>query len=370
MIIYVFLLILFLSSFLFFNFLNEKNINIKSSSFGILFLGCALCILIGGFRWETGTDWNSYYFFFADNTTFEQFTKYNSFEIGWTFLNWVIKNVFPSYTIFLLFFHSFNIIITWIAVNRYNNIKQINIPLFYILYFAAHRGDIFATRQMLACAILFYAYSYVLEEKYLKFFLLIVIATCIHMTSIVFVITPLINKISLNKKKILFLICISILMCLRGRNLFISLFDFLGNIIPTGRLLGKIISYKNDKADISIIYIIRYLFFIPFFISKYKKGIFIYNKIFNTYLFGCLVFIITAGIMPVMQRFALYFTNFEALLICLYVNRLRNKNIRNYMILVFVFYACLKYIASFFGEYNNLYVPYYSIFNMGTREIY
>ncbi|GHU02621.1 hypothetical protein FACS1894147_04890 [Spirochaetia bacterium] len=55
---------------------------------------------MGGIRWGVGTDWNPYYSFFTAFKTWKQYNN-GTFEIGYSFLNYIIKNLTYSYTVFL-----------------------------------------------------------------------------------------------------------------------------------------------------------------------------------------------------------------------------------------------------------------------------
>ena len=366
--VYFFLLLVFFSSFFVLNFTFDRGIQKRISSYGFLFLGCVLCVFLGGFRWHTGTDWYSYSSFFIQNGSFSQFNN-GTFEIGWVILNWAIKKICSSYTVYLLIFHLLTVAINCIAVARYLKIAEFDISLFGFLYFTSHRGDIFATRQMLSCAILFLAFSFLIEKQNKKFFLFVLLACSVHMTSIVFIFAPYISKIKLKKFRVLLLIVLSVALCFYGRNILMKIFLFFISFLPAGRLLGKFVSYQNGVASISPVLIVRYLFFIPFLYFLYSNSSSTYKAFFNNYLVGCLLFIVTSGIMPVLQRFALYYTNFEAILICLYMRKLKLKRCKNFIICIFLSYACLKYVTSFFGEYHNLYVPYYSVFSYTEEPV-
>ena len=102
MILYSFSLMLFIFAFCC-NYLANDTIytkRVKVSAYGIIILALLLCVCIGGFRWETGTDWINYFSFFVNNSSWKSFSENNGFEVGWKILNFAIKQIYNDYTFF------------------------------------------------------------------------------------------------------------------------------------------------------------------------------------------------------------------------------------------------------------------------------
>ena len=67
-------------------------------------------------------------------------------------------------------------------------------------------------RQSLAIAILLYAFRFLMKEKYKKYYLFVFLAFLFHSSSIICIFLPLLKKLSTSKKRILYLIIVSVLL--------------------------------------------------------------------------------------------------------------------------------------------------------------
>ena len=60
-------------------------------------------LILGGIRWNTGTDWDPYYLYFETNDNWRNF-EFSGFEFenGYVLLNYLVKCISDSYSFFLL----------------------------------------------------------------------------------------------------------------------------------------------------------------------------------------------------------------------------------------------------------------------------
>ena len=64
------------------------------------FICFALLVFQDGFRWETGTDWDPYYYFF-ENLTLSITPEDSDFDIGYVLFSYLIRVFTDNYTVFL-----------------------------------------------------------------------------------------------------------------------------------------------------------------------------------------------------------------------------------------------------------------------------
>lgn len=372
--IYYIALFFFLITFIIknFSYSSELHTEICISAKGLSYLAFFLCVAIGGLRWETGTDWPSYLDFFEKNNTWDSFNSNPSFEIGWKILNFSLKRISCNYTFFLCCFHFLILLFTILSVNNFEKVVNFDVSFFYLLNFAARKGDFFATRQFLAMQIMLYSVSLLFLNKKKSYIFWGLIAVSIHITTIVIFILPFIQKLKLKKIHFILIISILFVFIIFGKKIFFSLIEKIIPMLPGGHLYGKVITYtnlyKNETERIGLFTLLRLIIFIPPIIFSYKKSSNFHKAVYNDYLLGICLYIICSNVMPILIRIPQNIINLEALALSIYFKSLKKTSYKYFMLIFIISYAVFKYIYSFYGEYSDLYIPYYSIFNKGIRQ--
>jgi hypothetical protein len=109
---------------------NGRGIRLLSR-WNVIVLLCIL-IILSGLRWETGADWQSYYIFFKINNTWNEY-KNGPFEILYAFLNYAVKTLFNSYSIFLLILGISTIVLKYASIEKVAVYPALT--FFYIIVF-------------------------------------------------------------------------------------------------------------------------------------------------------------------------------------------------------------------------------------------
>lgn len=146
-------------------FLDLSNIKKEHKNIFLCILG-SICILLSGIRWETGTDWAQYLNFFKNNDTFEEFNG-DVFEIGYTFLNYLIKSISSQYSLLLLSMSAIIVFLKYKCISLYAIFPLTSI----LLNFSNYTGDLFPVRQNIALAITFFSTIFIIRKNFLSFFL-------------------------------------------------------------------------------------------------------------------------------------------------------------------------------------------------------
>lgn len=70
----------------------------------LYFLSVSAVIICSAIRWETGADWESYYYLFSDAEEYwkGKYSESNQIEFGYVWLNYIINNINTHYTAMLL----------------------------------------------------------------------------------------------------------------------------------------------------------------------------------------------------------------------------------------------------------------------------
>ncbi|MGI5970908.1 MAG: EpsG family protein [Oscillospiraceae bacterium] len=149
-----------------------------------LLLIIAAPVLISAVRVNVGTDYYNYYVRFLWNQSAGLFGALANTEPLYSLLDFIGGRVFGAFWGSLLL--SAFVIHWFIILTLDYHKKDISIPLslffYYTLIFSVTLNGI---RQSIAFSIVFYAYRYIREKKFLKYFLFVLLATLFHNTSVI-----------------------------------------------------------------------------------------------------------------------------------------------------------------------------------------
>jgi hypothetical protein len=348
----------------------KTNIGIASIGKFNVFLLILITIILGGIRWETGTDWVNYYNFFHYNaSTWKDYHK--NFEISYNLLNFIINKYFNSYTLLLIIMSFFVIVL------RYNTIKLISVyPIMsYYLFFCDNIGGMFAVRQTLAISIVLTSIYYIHKKNKILFILITILAISFHLSMIIWFISyPLYHK-KINSKTMILLFIIATGIGMLGTKLLIFLVE--GTIVKfsiSGHIASRIQTYilgKYNDGSFSVFRMIlsfvkRVIFVVLFLILRpriIQKSVYA-NGLLNIYLVSNVIYSLFAfneAFAP-MARVVTVFLFIETLLLPLILNLCKYNYTKYIIFLLFYLYGLMK-LNSNLSAYFDLYIPYRSIFN-------
>lgn len=351
--IFCFLLFLF-SIYENFHLLNYRVRNI------LLFLSFSGSVLLIGGRWETGTDWEMYYYVFTFNKNISDFTSLFSTEIGYALFNWVIRIFTNNYSIFI-FIHA--IVFYSFLLKSFNRLTKYPQTAFFF-YFCSNLGIVGANRQLIALVILLNGIAFLVEKKKKSYVSSIILAFSFHSTAIFGGLYYFLNKY-IAKKWILISLIVALFLGLSPLPL--KLFSSVGVLSShfsekTDAYLGS--TGRDNEYGLTVIGVFKRLFFFAFFmlirdhVLKFSKS---YNIMFNGYWLGLIIYLLFSSSLNVMvSRGSLYFNVMEALLLSSFLVLLKNPiNKLIYIIILLVISILLMYQS--IGEYPDLFDPYKGI---------
>ena len=338
----------------------------------LMLLICIFFIFLGGVRWNTGTDWNAYYYFFLEANTYSNaINSYDNFEWGYAVLNFLINDWTGSYTVFLL---SFSIITIYTKFLVLSDKLFLNYGLYSLfLYYCYYVGDIVSNRQLLATSLVFLSLIFVIKKKKINFILMIFIASLIHRTAIIcFILYPLFYM-RIEKKYLYFIYFFGMACGMMLHNFDISDFHipFLSNFSWFSTYQKKLDAYSelgmvtygdiDSNASIILGYIRKFLYIIPL-IFLYKKDQ-IKGGVLNICVVGSALYFIVGGLASDFRRFGVYFDIFEILLIPAIVYSVKSRNIRYALLFYFSILSLIKLFGYIFSFWE-LFDPFYTIFDI------
>lgn len=317
-----------------------------------------------GLRWQTGTDWETYLVHFEEiKTVSDVYYTVTGFEQGYSFFILIIKQLWTSYTAFLVIHALLYYMLVFSSFKKMSPYIFISLLVFY----ATTMGVMGSNRQLIALAICLFALRYVFTKNALKFFLLVGLAFMFHSSAILFVGYYFLNRDI--KKSLLFIILIAAFI-LGRTSLPFTIFSFVGENIG-GMGASKALYYTDivqeelSNKNLSILGFVKRMLFVGLFIYNYRAltaRVSYYKLIFNGYFVGLIIyFLFSSSILVLVNRGSLYFTVMEVLLLSSQFLLLKNKHLQVNGLLLLVIVTILLFFQSI-GGYDDLFLPYKGIF--------
>ncbi len=343
--------------------LNEAiNTNSKKKKI-FLFFSFILLVCVFGLRWETGTDWISYLSLFEMSDSWQSFLiSIIDIEVGYVFLNYLIRNITVNYTYFLLFHAAVMYFFIIYSLNKLTNYPQSTL----LLLFCSMLGMTGSNRQLLALSLCMFALTLLVKRKKIPFFGVVASAFIFHITSIFFSIYYFFNQ----KFKKLYLYGVIVLAYIIGKSQMpIMIFSFFGGI--SNYASSKTESYVDaskevlQSTELSLLGLLKRLFLVFIFIQlrdRISRKMPNYNLFLNGYIMGIVFyFFFSSTLLVMVSRGSLYFYIMEPLLLSSIIYILKNKIDKLLYILSIMILGIILMYQSI-SVYPDLFVPYKGIF--------
>lgn len=201
---------------------------IKQSKIQRNFLFCSLVLLLmifAGGRWSSWVvgydawifDYDSYHTIFDDYSDLISFlcTPYStSFgtEYGYLFLNALIHTFTDNYNYFLLIVNCLSV---WLLLLSFKK-NNIHYGLFLIMYFFVSRlyfqYNFTLMRQSIAMVIVWYAFHFLSNRKYIAYYLFVLIASSFHISALICLFIPFLSKLNIKLNHAIWFILVMLLI--------------------------------------------------------------------------------------------------------------------------------------------------------------
>lgn len=345
-----------------------KKVSIEAFYILYFIIGILLCL-----RQGQGTDYYNYYQIYKE---IEYFSNQSFLLVVarpdplYSMLNWVFIKIGLPYQLFVAFFSFTTMVIQWRFFRWICRGSCISLMVFYATIALPY--DFNAMRQGLTLAlVLGILFPLLLKRRFIKFYILCVLISLIHVSALICMLMPLIYKINLNKHTMAIIIVLCIAFVLSGAKLISHL--------PLPPIFLNRISYYTSSSSTQILAIInRVLLLIPLFLvpdSAYRKDKQL-TLLKNIIFLGFIVYTLFSFQDFIASRENVYFRVFEGYFLSyITLHRILKRNAAK----IFAYYCIIccmlftKEIASSMeqGRYENCNVftyPYFSIFD-DNKEI-
>lgn len=345
----------------------------------IILFFCSLFILLGGLKWNTGTDWNPYYFNFLNSVTYDRAVNSSSFEWGFSYLNYMVNSLTGSFTVFLCIFTFLTVYFKFRVLINHQFISYGLLGLF--IYYCYTIGDINSWRQAFAISIVLFSVFFIIKRKILPFFLCIIVASLFHRSAIICLGMYYLYAINLSKRNML-LIFLSgmgigiLLFNLKSSNLNIPFFSSIDAFSAYQEKLDAYndigqVSYGQVDSNLSnfLGYLRKALFIIPMILLVKKDDVKIY-RLMNIAVLGSVIYFVFGAIATDFKRLGGYFDIFDIILLPAILYGIENQKIRYLLIFVYALFMLLRLYTSLYNFWE-VYDPFITIFDFhNIRNLY
>jgi len=290
--------IIFFLIFMFFSVFDFIKIDDFTKKVLIFFLFIISSLFIG--TRTMGPDYTTYHSFYLllpkfQNlfSEFKYYTIISKFEPLYILTTGIFKAMNISFPVFHLIFTTAFCALFYFTITKYTK-YAFTASLIYISF--AYLSGWSAIRQFMAASIFFYAIQFLLNKRYLKYCILILIALLFHYSAIFLMLFVFVKDFWWNRSTYLMLIVGALLLYFSGLLAKISSFVFsFFPFLDSGKVDAWILN--NQDGIISTIFLlwISIILFILLNLNKFRR-IKNFNFYFNIYIFSLIAFIILSSL--------------------------------------------------------------------------
>lgn len=337
---------------------NRKKI--KTTTHCIIYIYfITLFIFISGFRWENGTDWESYLRIWDIN---EFITCIGEMEPGFILLNsfnhWLVNH----YSFHLLIMAIICIIPVAIINYKYSPYPIFSLFIWYVCNFA----HIFNVRQTIAISLIFCTIPFILKKKRNKFLFIIFLAALFHKASIIAIPMYWLWQIRINKKQYILILIICSFIAISLSNLITNLLLSMGGGIFEAQLNyylnegSNTFGQKYSPLQVLIRGIINRSFILIiglYLLDRLRKKSDFLNGVVNMYFTGTIMFILFTPLSIALNRLSSFYDFFQILLIpSIFLYKMK-KELRLTFFFILSFYLLYRF-RGIILNYEDTYIPY------------
>lgn len=336
-------------------------IEIVTDNKKIVFWAGSLLALIAGFRYYTGYDFETYREYFYRVQTFQDVLANEVLEPGYLALSYGFSQIGFNYPTFVLF-----MALVSLGLLTYFLYKHFPYPTVAMTYYYArfyHLRDMAQVRSSLASIILLFSLTYIIEEKFWKFVLVIAVAMMFHAGSFVFIMVyplhVLIKRLNYQNIVILFALAIGVGMIIQFPGLYEWAVParYISYVVAPSRMGGP--WYTNSVVLMQIIIFGAGAYFIKVNDENEEKKI---DVILKIYLLATLALIASNTLRVLGGRISTFLATVEILLVPYLIFNLTKNKAANLLGYIFFTSAIFVLIFIISGRYIP-YLPYRTIFN-------
>lgn len=333
-----------------FSILNQFKVR-KTDLKSFIYISIIAILIIGGLRFEVGTDWFSYKNIFNSVSLISELTSFRV-EKGFLLFVFIIKNIINDYSFFVFIFFLATFSVKLVIIKKYSTDIFISLMIYFSMVFLLY--DINGIRQGMAIGIGLLSIPYILSRNLTRFILVIILAALFHTSALILLPFYWIANMEFSKKKLIILTIGVLLISIPLRSFILN--NPLMQYLLTIDRLSQYDSYlKDSKMNstvplLSIAVLQRFVVFI-FIMVNYEKLIAndkFKRLLLNGYVLSIIVFLLFSFSAEFAARLGFYYKSLEILIIPLIISsqaRLSNRIILLFLFLVFSLLGVYRLLA-------------------------
>lgn len=341
-------------------------------------LGLLIPILIGGFRYGVGTDYNNYIGIFKQYAQLDinEFIQENGLgEIAFFMLNKVAYSITGDVRLVFLVCTIITVTFFYLALIRLK-VKYLGL-VFFLFLLTIFPMTLNAVRQGVAISIVLYAMTFILDRSFWRYTLLVILAGLFHISALL--VLPFyfvgryvdVKRKQFNKEYILSkgrlllrVLMIGLIAGLIALNVFTIVLS-----IPGFERYDLYLMYDDEGANYTFFVKLALLLLIVI-CARYTifKGDYRLNSLLVMGATIEIVFLIVGFISPFIKREALYFSPFLIMLLPNFIDMFNTKGLRYAVYTAILLYGILFFIISYLVLGQSDIIPYDYNFLGGSGE--
>ncbi|MBO5397370.1 MAG: EpsG family protein [Clostridia bacterium] len=274
------------------------------------------------------------------------YIKKNGLEFGFYILTRLYLLFTSNYRIYLIILAAISNFFITRFIYKYSNNPSFSFILFFSLnYFSM---EFTLLRHYIALAIIIFSYDFIVDKKFFKFCITVIIAAFFHKTAIIFLIAYPLRYLKTGYKNLaLMIFALLVSMTVGDKLLYIAV------ILLKHK---KYLRYLNSESNNLTFFLMNFLIYIYFFLGfKKNKKELNYNILMNIYTIGICISTCTLFIGEAF-RLSTYFTIFSIIILPNIMELIKDNTTRK--IFVFSFEVLLILYFFFFTMNNTCIYPY------------
>lgn len=170
------------------------------------YIGLLMIAITASIRYDVGTDYNNYFRIFETAIKYQdsinnsrvilKLSNVLGIESSYLVINMLIAKLGFAPEFFIGITSFATIFLVGFCIKKISSNPMLSLFLFYLVCFLQLMN---IARQYLAGAIVFFAIPLLKEKKYIKFCLVVFLASLIHMSALICLILPILHKIKVTK---------------------------------------------------------------------------------------------------------------------------------------------------------------------------
>ena len=367
-------LILFL--YLWINTILESSSQCSKHKYLYIKFSSLILALFIGFRWETGTDWDSYKLLFDTlelNWTF--LLNVYHFDIGYVLFNALIKLFTDNYTIFLVFNSGITMFFLTKLIIKTSPYPNLSLLYFYTAFMISQFMG--SNRRMMAMVFILWLFYYIHNNQKKKSYLNLGLAFSFHRSSIINLISFFIPQKAFTLKQTFIILCSSFIIGIL--QIPAKIIALTGSILATflnNPIVEKMVFYSENNDEhltystgslilSTVLAVVKRSILLTFYLYVLQKNRTdkLTQFFYNIYITGFAGYLFFIG--SFFQMLTTYFAFIEILLISRIYNYTSGK-IKLLFCCIFTLYGIFQ-ILNAINVYPELYLPYLPFWTTHNR---